>query len=198
MIEVVAVGEGVESRRLNLLATELARIFRVPCHVRGGVVDLSTTRDAAREQYHSTAILSRLRCIAPDSRTRVLGIAAVDLFVPIFTFVFGEAEIGGNCALASLYRLHEELYGLPANEERLRERLIKEAVHELGHTFGLRHCDHWHCVMASSHSVELVDVKSAEFCEECARLVYAAGSARWDSDHDLTRGQADARRGTES
>jgi len=176
MIEVVAVGEGVESRLLNTLAAELARIFRVPCQVRPGRVDASPACDTVRRQYHSTSILSYLRSLAPTTCSRLLGIAAVDLFVPIFTFVFGEAEVGGKYALASMYRLDDRRYGLPTNEEKLRERLTKEAAHELGHTFGLGHCDDWRCVMASSHSVELVDVRGAEFCAECARVVRPAGS----------------------
>src|SRR5271166_5392205 len=108
MIELVAVGEGVESRRLNTLATELNRIFQVPCQVRPGIVDASPARDIARKQYHSTSILDYLRSLAPANRSRLLGIAAVDLFVPIFTFVFGEAEVGGKCAVASMYRLDDE------------------------------------------------------------------------------------------
>ena len=170
MIEVVAVGEGVEPDRLDALAAELARIFRVSCRVREGVLDVKFARDAARGQYHSTAILERMVSVN-GLRGRLLGVTAVDLFVPIFTFVFGEAQVGGDCALASLYRLSEEHYGLPPDERKLRERLVKEAVHELGHTFGLRHCDDWRCVMASSHSVERVDVKAAEFCEECGRVL---------------------------
>ena len=137
-------------------------------------MDAKFAHHSARGQYHSTAILERLQSISPNGNSRLLGVTAVDLFVPIFTFVFGEAQLEGNCALASLYRLSEEHYGLPADEGKLRERLTKEAVHELGHTFGLRHCEDWQCVMASSHSVELVDVKSAEFCGECARLVRGA------------------------
>jgi len=171
MIELVAVGEAVQPRRLNALVLELARIFKVPCQVRTGVIDPAPARDDTRQQYRSTTILDSLRLLNLPNRTRLLGVAAVDLFVPIFTFVFGEAEVDGHCALASTYRLEEERYGLPANEQKLRERLTKEAVHELGHTYGLRHCDRWQCVMASSHSVELVDVKQAEFCEECAAVV---------------------------
>jgi archaemetzincin len=170
MIEVVAVGEGVGPDRLDALAAELARIFRVSCHVRDDVLDVKFSREAVRGQYHSTAILEHMASVN-GSRGRLLGVTAVDLFVPIFTFVFGEAQVGGDCALASLYRLSEEHYGLPPDECKLRERLVKEAAHELAHTFGLGHCDDWRCVMASSHSVELVDVKSAEFCEECRRAV---------------------------
>jgi archaemetzincin len=67
----------------------------------------------------------------------------------------------------SLQRLDERFYGLPARQELLRERLVKEAVHELGHTFGLRHCDDWRCVMTSSHAVDRLDVKGIEFCRVC-------------------------------
>jgi archaemetzincin len=171
MIELVAVGESVGREQLDRLARDLARIFRSSCRVRDGVVDAKFAYNAARGQYHSTAILERLQSISPNGNSRLLGVTAVDLFVPIFTFVFGEAQLEGNCALMSQYRLSEEHYGLPADEGKLRERLTKEAVHELGHTFGLRHCEDWQCVMASSHSVELVDVKSAEFCGECGRLM---------------------------
>jgi len=171
MIHVVAVGDGVDPDRLDALAADLARVFGVSCHVRKGALDASFARDAAREQYHSTAILERLRGLDADPGVRVLGVTAHDLFVPIFTFVFGEAQLEGHCAAVSWYRLSEEHYGLPADEGKLRERLAKEAVHELGHTFGLHHCEDWRCVMASSHSVERLDLKGVEFCEECGRAV---------------------------
>ena len=173
MIELVAVGGGVPPRRLDALVEDLERIFQVACQLRPGSIGVEGALDAARQQYHSTVILDSLRAHAPVNGSRLLGVAAVDLFVPIFTFVFGEAEVDGHCALASTYRLEEERYGLPADDGKLHQRLTKEAVHELGHTFGLRHCDHWQCVMASSHSVERVDVKSAEFCEDCATRVRA-------------------------
>jgi archaemetzincin len=89
----------------------------------------------------------------------------------VLTFVFGEAQVDGNCALVSTARLAEEFYGMPAREDLLRERLIKEAAHELGHTFGLRHCADWRCVMASSHAVERLDVKGAEFCRACRKPI---------------------------
>jgi len=173
MIELVAVGGGVPPRRLDALAVDLARIFQVACQIRAGSIGVEAALDPARQQYHSTAILDKLRAHAPANGSRLVGVAAVDLFVPIFTFVFGEAEVDGRCALASTYRLEEEHYGLPADEEKLRQRLTKEAVHELGHTFGLRHCDRWQCVMASSHSVERVDLKSENFCDDCAVMVRA-------------------------
>lgn len=167
----MAIGSGVDPDRLDALAAALARTFRVSCHVRDGGVDAEFARDALRAQYHSTAILQHLSSLVRNGGTRLLGVTALDLYVPIFTFVFGQAQLEGPCALVSLYRLEDSVYGLPPDEDRLRLRLTKEATHELGHTFGLRHCDDWRCVMASSHSVERLDVKSAEFCEICARSV---------------------------
>jgi archaemetzincin len=110
-----------------------------------------------------------------DPNARVLGVTACDLFVPVLTFVFGEAQLDGNCAVVSTARLHEDFYGMPARTDLLRERLVKEAAHELGHTFGLRHCADWRCVMASSHAVERLDVKTAEFCGACRKPVLQNG-----------------------
>jgi archaemetzincin len=159
---------------LEYLAAALARIFRTPCQIRPETFDLSFALDPSRQQYHSTAIIQRLeRAVDPDAR--VLGVTASDLYVPILTFVFGEAQLDGNCAVVSTARLKEEFYGLPARQDLLRERLLKEAAHELGHTFGLRHCPDWRCVMTASHAVEHLDVKGAEFCRACSKPVFSNG-----------------------
>lgn len=156
---------------LEHLAFGLARVFRTPCQVRPHSFDPSFALEPGRGQYYSTAILQRMeRAVDPDAR--VLGVTAHDLFVPVLTFVFGEAQLEGNCAVVSTARLKEEFYGLPQQVELMKERLMKEAVHELGHTFGLRHCADWRCVMSSSYGVELLDVKSEEFCPPCRREVF--------------------------
>ena len=168
-IQLIAVGDGVRLALLDRLSAELARVFGVSCHVRREVVDPSLAFDPSRRQFHSTAILRMLA--ARLDAARLLGVTESDLFVPILTYVFGEAQLEGDCALVSLHRLHEEFYGLEADETRLLERLVKEAVHELGHTFGLRHCPDWRCVMASTHAVERLDLKEAAFCPSCRRSV---------------------------
>jgi archaemetzincin len=156
--------------RLEHLAASLAHIFHGPCSIRPETLDIGFAREERRGQYHSTLILQRLQDLAGPP-VRVLGVAAADLFVPVLTFVFGEAQLEGNCAVVSLARLCEEFYGLPPREDLLCERLLKEAAHELGHTFGLRHCRDWQCVMTSSHAVERLDVKQAEFCTICRKAI---------------------------
>jgi archaemetzincin len=96
-----------------------------------------------------------------------LGIVSSDLFIPILTFVFGEAQLHGACALVSTFRLRQEFYGLPADLELLKERLLKESAHELGHTLGIAHCDDYNCVMAPSHGIEWIDLKKRSFCPLC-------------------------------
>jgi len=153
---------------LELLAASLARIFQTPCRIRPEILEPSFAHDAGRNQYYSTAILQRMER-ASDADARNLAVTAHDLYVPVLTFVFGEAQLDGNCAVVSTARLSDEYYGLPANPGLMRERLVKEAAHEIGHTFGLRHCADWRCVMSSSHGVELLDVKGAEFCPRCRK-----------------------------
>jgi len=159
---------------LEHLAAALTRAFRTACQIRPELFDVSFAWDVKRQQYYSTAILQRLER-ASDPDARMLGVAGCDLFVPVLTFVFGEAQLEGNCALVSMARLKEEAYGMPSRPDLLRERLLKESVHELGHTFGLRHCSDWQCVMTSSHAVERLDVKGSEFCANCGKVVFGKG-----------------------
>jgi archaemetzincin len=166
-------GIDVTADVLAELAAQLAPTFRMACQVRPERLDVAFARDRMRNQHYSTAILQAMQPLV-EPGARLLAVTSVDLYVPVLTFVFGEAQLTGSCAVVSLHRLREEFYGLPAREELMRERLVKEAVHELGHTFGLRHCDDWRCVMTSSHAVERLDVKGAEFCFLCGRVVAGA------------------------
>jgi archaemetzincin len=142
----------------------LARTFHVNCHIEDEWIDACFAYNAQRNQYYATAILERLCQGKPGNR--FLGVSSLDLFVPILTFVFGEAQLPGKCAVVSYYRLSE-----PDRPDVLADRLAKEAIHELGHSYGLRHCEDWNCVMSSSHTVERLDVKSAQFCARCRQLV---------------------------
>jgi archaemetzincin len=107
----------------------------------------------------------------PADGMRVLGIAGVDLFVPKLNFVFGEAFMGGGAAIISLYRLDPMRFGQAANADLFRARAIKEALHELGHTFGLAHCRSPSCVMFFFKSLQDTDRKGSQFCPFCNSLL---------------------------
>lgn len=156
----------------------LQKAFRADIVLARGNVPLQRFYDPDRGQYNSTSILQYIHdtFIArepADTRRNAtyLAITCSDLFIPILTYVFGEAELNGQVAVASYYRLQNELYGLPPNRPLLIRRLIKESIHEVGHTFGLVHCLSQACVMHTSTYVEDIDLKGEEFCVECERLM---------------------------
>lgn len=160
---------------LQELGEQLAARFRIGCELLPTPLDARFAYHRERDQYHSSEILRRMQELAGPDTWRLLGVTDADLYIPILTFVFGEAQLGGLCAVVSAHRLHQEFYGLPPDEDLLHERLLKESAHELGHTLQLTHCENYDCVMAASHSVEWIDVKGAEFCGSCyARVVQQA------------------------
>ena len=123
--------------------------------------------DARRGQYQSLEFMKTLAQCAPRDAFRVLGITDVDRSIPILSFLFGQAQFDGPIAVVSLCRLHQEFYGLPAQEALLRERTVKEVLHELGHTFGLVHCSDSTCAMSLATHIELVDSKTEKYCARC-------------------------------
>jgi archaemetzincin len=121
--------------------------------------------DARRNQHSSTRILAWLKERYVNAG-RVLGVTDADLFIPILTFVFGEAQLGGRAAVVSTARLGDASR-IPGMAGRVARRLEKEAVHELGHTYGLLHCGDIRCAMARSPSLRHVDAKSPVLCRAC-------------------------------
>ncbi len=139
------------------------------CHVIDAQFPLPENAfDKKRGQYRSNQILSAIQSYAIRAGFgRLLGVLNVDIFVPQLNFVFGEAAFPGRAALISLWRLKPEFYGEVSNRQVLEERSLKEGVHEVGHTLGLRHCSRLSCAMRFSNSVFDTDRKQRLFCDEC-------------------------------
>jgi len=170
IVSLVPVGR-VDRAHLEFLSEGLASRLRVACSIQPEGFDLAFAYNPLRGQYHSTEILKRLLQNSASESWRVLGVTEADLYIPILTFVFGEAQLSDHGAVVSMHRLRQEFYGMPTDHQLLGERLLKESLHELGHTFGLRHCSDYRCVMSPSHAVERIDLKLAEFCEGCAKAI---------------------------
>jgi len=143
----------------------------VACEILPYVLDPTPSYHPERQQYHSSEILQRMQALVRPQDWRFLAIADVDLYIPILKYVFGEAQIAGPCAVVSIYRLRQEFYGLDRDDALLSQRLLKESIHELGHTLELRHCQDYGCVMASSPAVEWIDLRETTLCVFCQSRV---------------------------
>jgi archaemetzincin len=133
------------------------------------------TFDPKRGQHLSGRMLAWLLQAAPPEG-KLLGLTDQDLFIPILTYVFGEAQLGGRVAVASTARLREDLGR--AGEPRFADRLVKEAIHEVGHAYGLVHCQVPRCVMSRAAGVRDVDEKSPELCPRCRHRLSEPGRSR--------------------
>jgi archaemetzincin len=172
-LQIISIGD-LDGVVLEGIAVELANHFAIPCEVLPQSIDPTFSFHGERRQYHSSKLLVELQKFVGPNTWRILGVAGTDLYIPILTFVFGEAQMGGPASVVSYYRLRQEFYGLPADGDLLRQRLLKEAVHELGHTLDLTHCEDYRCAMSASHSVELIDLKENAFCSNCAEQVLSS------------------------
>jgi archaemetzincin len=171
VLQLVPVFLGEQADLLPGLAARLAETFGVEIEQHLPGFDPELAFDGSRGQYNSRIVLGQLlRDLRPQS-SRVLGVTSVDLFIPVLTYVFGEAQLEGRAAVVSTHRLANERYGLAPSLQVLRQRLNKEAVHELGHTYGLVHCHAARCVMGSSTYVEDIDIKTDRFCDRCLAQV---------------------------
>jgi len=127
--------------------------------------------DPFRGQYNSPKILSELVTKLPQDASKLLAITNVDLCTPILNYVFGAAQLNGKASIVSTHRLRPEFYNKPANQNLLLERTLKEALHELGHVYGLVHCRRFECTMHISPTVKEIDKKKANFCPSCKDFI---------------------------
>jgi archaemetzincin len=151
---------------IDTIAAEIKRVFGFSTEVNTILQDLTFALDQNRNQHHSTMIIEQLAANTPSRALKVIAIAQVDLFIPILTHVYGEAQLGGTACIVSTFRLNEGRSGTNISPKYI-ERIVKETVHELGHTFKLRHCPEKTCIMHYCRNEEDVDRKSNELCRYC-------------------------------
>ncbi len=182
LVHLLPVGT-VDASLLETLCAAIPRRLAVRCEISQAVLDPIRTYHPERQQYHSSEIIERVQPLVRPQDWRLLAVTGVDLYIPILKYVFGEAQMGGRCALVSYHRLRQEFYGLDRDDALLGERLLKECIHELGHTLDLAHCQDYRCAMASAHAVEWIDLRESILCELCQSQaeskVELAGKRGW-------------------
>lgn len=156
---------------LHSIVKNISGIFKDKVSVISLPVNTAAAFSRDRGQYFSTQLIADAIKLTSGYDGKVLMLVEFDLFVPVFTYVFGEAQLNGKHSIVSVCRLHEEFYSGKTNDKLFIDRTIKEILHELGHNMGLIHCRSWDCVMHSSQGVEEIDIKGQFYCPDCMEIL---------------------------
>jgi archaemetzincin len=170
VLAVAAVGPA-PGEVLAAMEAALVGAFGLPAGRVAAIDEPARAFSPPRGQWSSVAFLETLLARVPPEAARLLGVTERDLFVPVLSFVYGQAQLGGPVAVVSLARLRPEFHGLAASPAVLARRAATEAVHEVGHTFGLVHCPDRRCPMSLSIDLPDLDGKTAVPCPACRAMI---------------------------
>ncbi len=185
----VAAAGAVDEEALAFAEVCLASSFGIPTRRLEPFPDPLYAYDAARGQYSSTLVLRDAIDRRPADAVKLMVVTDRDIFIPMLSFVYGQAQLNGPIAVLSLSRLRQEFYGLTPNRPLFLLRVRKEALHEVGHCFGLTHCGDPLCTMRLSTNLQQLDQKQADFCDDCATLLRdALAAADGTTEHSQSTG----------
>lgn len=169
-IRIVPVGN-ISQRLLEIIRAELRDTLNAKSRILTKIQVPEESFNHWRKQYNAGKIIELLSGTAEvkfiDKNIPTLMITDVDLYYEGLNFVFGLEEPAKSIAIVSIARLRPEFYDQHPNPTLLKERIVKEVIHEIGHYLGLEHCHNNWCVMSFSPSVQSVDIKKKYFCNEC-------------------------------
>jgi archaemetzincin len=174
-IGVVAIGD-MPRAATHDIANYIQAYLDLPSLVLPPLEHPSYAYDERRQQFNAATILKACESLPFQDYDKVIGLLNVDLFIPVFTHVLGEAREGGKFALASMYRLRTELDKSKPSAPQILERLAKVALHEIGHLLDVPHCMNEGCLMHYSSSLQVLDAIHIRFCTYCS--VYLTDSIR--------------------
>lgn len=162
---------GLTEAEAERLVARVSGRLSAPCRLIEPPPGLELSTVPGRDQVDADRLLCRLEAMDKVPGTALVGLTGRDLAIPIFTFVFGRARVGGHAAVVSIARLRPEHYGQPPDEALTARRATAEILHELGHVAGLAHCPDFQCLMHFSTDVEAADLRPLSFCAACAAVL---------------------------
>ena len=166
-VGVVPLGD-VPEIDLQVIADHIIGCFKLTTQILSQLKTPEYALDERRLQYNAGIIIEAMENMNFGNHDKIIGVLDKDLFIPIFTHVFGEARQGGKCGLVSLFRLAKNPDGSTPPKSLVHERAAKVALHELGHLLDLLHCEHKKCLMHFSGGIGEVDDMSLSLCEYCS------------------------------
>ncbi len=158
---------------LERLALCLEERFLFTCRVESSISIPRTSLNSVRKQMFLNTLVARVAATSSPEGAIRLAITDYDLYKTSHQFIFGEGNEEQRVAVVSIHRLRSDFYGERSDPNLLFQRTLKEAVHDLGHTLGLKHCFNARCAMYFSNSIYDTDNKLSHFCEACEKRVRA-------------------------
>jgi len=161
----------IAERVLAAIGESLEDVYPVRVVRMNPVVAPEAAYEAERRQHSAPALLQQLLASIPTGPEKLLGVTGGDLYIPMLSFVFGQAQLGGRGGLISIARLDPGFYGYPAEDALVVRRARTVALHEAGHLFGLVHCQTPDCAMRLATTIQQFDRKRAALCPGCAAIL---------------------------
>ena len=96
-----------EKNFLEKIAKDVVHEFHFPVNFEESHIDLSEFYDPTRRQYDGNGLLKKIDSLYSSQLIKKVGLFRVDLFIPILTYIFGQATFKGSTGIASLYRLRK-------------------------------------------------------------------------------------------
>ncbi|MEE4352685.1 MAG: archaemetzincin family Zn-dependent metalloprotease [Desulfatiglans sp.] len=169
-VGVIPLGE-IPPVALKTIADSIETIFGLETEILSPLEKPSYAFDQRRTQYDAAIILNRFKSLPLSNYLKVIGILNFDIFIPVFTHVFGQAQEGGKYALVSMFRLRRDSSGGQASQAQILDRLAKVVIHETGHLFNLPHCMNQQCLMHFSDSLKTIDAICSSLCRYCSQYL---------------------------
>lgn len=168
LIGVVPLGE-VPRLAVEVIAANITAYYKSPTDILPMQPLPESAFDAARMKYNAGSLINYLGTLDFAGYSKIVGVMSLDMFIPIFNYVYGQAVQGGSIALISLFRLNRNADGSTSSTSLVFERAAKIALHELGHLFNLFHCNETKCIMHFSGVLEDLNKIPFYLCRDCAR-----------------------------
>lgn len=184
-INIIPVGS-IDPDILLYLKKRISELFETEANILEKIDLPVDSYDKERNQYNASLALNNITSGLKIKDLENINVAILkdDIYSPTFNFIFGISTDFPKVCLVSIARLNQFFYTLPGfveqssdknkpgrlkrnDREVYKERILKETVHEIGHTIGLHHCDDNKCVMYFSNSLLDTDRKGAKFCLRC-------------------------------
>ena len=178
--------DSLQQKSLKLTQEYLHHFFQLEVRLLKSKDDNIVPKSARRTLENNEQLLAGyfldpiLKNEKNENQIVCMAITEKDLYPkPEWNYVFGLASYQDGIGVTSIHRLQNI-----DNFNGGLLRILKISSHEIGHMFGLAHCQHANCVMNGTNSLYETDHHSSRLCSDCQRKLQS--SLKYDNQKRLS------------